>query len=201
MTATVERPTGHPSSEVDAAQTPTQRAMAYAAGVGPVLLLAASFAWLAGDDYAEWRGILGFWAFPALLLAGLGLLARLEDHAPRAKAALTATLAVAAVAGGAFATEVNMVEHFGIERLIDQQTPSAMLALGLPGLLFPISMVVIGVLSYRFATMPRIEAALLAVGTAAFPLSRIPEIPELAVVADLVLVAALAPTAIRALRR
>lgn len=190
-----------PSISVPAAQTPTQRVLAYAAGVGPVLLLAASFAWQAGDGYAEWRGILGFWAFPALLLAGLGLLARFEDEAPRARAVLTATLGIAAVAGGAFATEVNMVEHFGIERLIDQQTPSAMLALGMPGLLFPVSMVAIGVLSYRLGTMPRIEAALLAVGTAVFPMSRIPEIPELAIVADLVLVAALAPTAIRALRR
>ena len=200
MTATTVRASDTPAA-VAAGQTPTKRLAAYAAGVGPALLLAASFAWLAGDDSAELRGILSFWAFPALLLAGLGLLARFEDEAPRARAILTATLGIAAVAGGAFATEVNMVEHYGIERFIDQETPSAMLALGMPGLLFPISMVAIGALSYRLGTMPRVEAALLAVGTAFFPLSRIPEIPELAIVADLVLVAALAPTAIRALRR
>lgn len=189
------------SARRDGLETPTGRVMAVAAAVGPVLLAAASVAWLAGDDYAEVRGILTFWAFPALLLAGLGLVARFGEQAPRARAVLTTTLAIAAVAGGAFATEVNMVEHFGVERLIDEQTPSAMLALGLPGLLLPVSLVATGILSYQLGTMPRLQAGLLVVGGAMFPLSRIPEVPGLALAADLVLLAALVPVALRASRR
>lgn len=198
MTATTV-PTTDLARPADAA-SPTGALMAGAAALGPVVLLGSSLAWLAGDDVAELRGILTFWAFPALALAVVGLAGRLEERAPVGRAVITGLSVVGAVAGGAFAQEINMVDFFGTERLIRQDTPSAMIALGLPGVLFPASVVVTGVLSALHRTLPRRQAGLLAAAGALFPLSRIPEKPALAVVADALLVAALVPAALRTWR-
>lgn len=181
--------------------TPTERLMGLAAGVGPVLLAGSSLAWLAGDDHAELRGVLMFWAVPALALTITGLAGRLDRAAPAGRAVITTMMAIGAVAGGAFAQEINMVDFFGTERLLRQDTPSAVIALGLPGLLFPISMITTGVLSAVHRTMPRAQALLLAVAACGFPLSRIPEQPGIAVVADLLLSVALVPVAVSAVRR
>lgn len=178
------------------ASSPTAGLLILAAVVGPVVLLGSSLAWLAGDDLAELRGILQLWAMPALALALFGIASRLEGSAPVARAVVTALSTIGAVTGGAFALEILMVDHFGTERLIDQDTPSAMLALGLPGPLFPVSMIALGVLSARHRTLPSRQAVMLAAAGVLFPLSRIPQVPALAVIADVLLIAALAPTAL-----
>jgi hypothetical protein len=179
-----------------AATSPTDRLMRSAAIVGPIALGAASVAWLAGDDHAELRGILTFWAIPFLALAAYGLAGRLEGRSPVGRAVVTALIAIGACAGAGFATEINMVEHFGVERLMEQDTPSAFLALGIPGPMFPLGFVILGLLSFRHRTMPRAQALLLVAGGLLFPASRIPELPGLAIVADLLLLVALAPVAV-----
>lgn len=178
--------------------SPTATLVALAAGVGPALLAASSVAWIV--DAEELRAILTFWALPALALAVVGVAARLERSAPRTRAFLTALVVLGACAGSAFGLEAAMVEHFGTERLIMQDTPSAMLILGLPGPLFPLSLLVTGIVSFRKRTLAPCSAVLLAVAGALFPMSRIPQIPALALVADLILLAALAPVAVNALR-
>ena len=179
---------------------PTARLMRVAAVVGPLLLAAASVAWLNGDDTAELRGILTFWAFPFMALAAYGVASRLQGRSPAGRAVVTALVTIGACAGAGFATEINMVDYFGIERLMEQDTPSAILALGMPGLCFPLSLVALGLLSFSYRTLPRAQALLLAAGGVLFPLSRIPEAAGLAVVADLLLLAAFAPVAFPARR-
>jgi hypothetical protein len=178
--------------------SPTERLAAIAAAVGPLVLVASSLAWLAGDEYAELRAILSFWAFPAIALGLIGIATRLERSAPRSRALVTALVTIGAVAGGAFAQEIAMVDFFGTERLIRQDTPSAMLSLGLPGLMFPAGVILTGLLAFRHRVLPRWQAALLAAGGALFPLSRMPELPALSVAADVLMVVALAPVAFAA---
>jgi hypothetical protein len=189
-----------PTSAVGDVGDPTVRLMRVAALVGPLLLAGGSVAWLAGDDAAELRGILTFWAFPFIALAAYGVASRLQQHSPVGRAVVTALVAIGTCAGAGFATEINMVDHFGVERLMDQDTPSAMLALGLPGLAFPLSLIALGALSFTYRTLPRAQALLLAAAGLLFPLSRIPQVAGLALVADVLLVAALAPVAFSARR-
>lgn len=188
----------HPSGDaIDLAvvdrRSPTARLLTASAAIGPVLLLSSSIAWMAGDDLAELRGTLQFWAIPFLVLGLVGIASRLERPAPTARAAITCLLAIGGAAGASFANEILVVDQFDVERLMHQDTPSALLALGLPGLCMPFSIVLTGLLSRVHRTLPATRAALLVAGGVLFPMSRIPAIAELAVVADLVLVAAIVP--------
>jgi hypothetical protein len=189
-----------PASAIGDPSDPTARLMRVAAVVGPLLLAASSVAWLGGDDTEELRGILTFWALPFMALAVYGVAARLQGRSPAGRAVVTALVAIGACAGAGFAIEINMVEHFGVERLMEQDTPSAMLALGMPGLCFPLSLIALGLLSFSYRTLPRAQALLLAAGGVLFPLSRIPQVAGLALVADVLLIAALAPVAFSARR-
>jgi hypothetical protein len=168
--------------------------MRIAAIVGPLFLVASSVAWL-GDDREELRGILTFWTFPFMALAVYGVAGRLQGRSPIGRAVVTALVAIGACAGAGFATEVSMVEHFGVERLMEQDTPSAFLGLGIPGPMFPLGLVLLGLLSFRHRTLPRPQALLLTAGGVLFPLSRIPQTAPLALAADLLILAAFAPVA------
>ncbi|WP_421121580.1 hypothetical protein ACE2AJ_09435 [Aquihabitans daechungensis] len=86
-----------------------------------------------------------------------------------------------------------MVDHFGVERLIDQETPSAALALKIPGPMFALAMMLIGMLSFVHRTQPRARAVLLAIAGVSFPMARIPAVAGVAVVSDLALLAAMVP--------
>jgi hypothetical protein len=189
-----------PATAVGDPGDPTARLVRVAAVVGPLVLAASSVAWLGGDDTEEARGILTFWAFPFMALAVAGIAARLQARSPAGRAVVTALVAIGACAGAGFATEINMVEHFGVERLMEQDTPSAMLVLGMPGLCFPLSLIALGLLSFSYRTLPRAQALLLAAAGVLFPLSRIPQVAGLALVADVLLIAALAPVAFLARR-
>jgi hypothetical protein len=196
MTATLSPTTTYaPVTAVSTPTDPTARLFRVAAVVGPLFLLASSVAWLGGDDQAELRGILTFWAMPFLALAAYGVAGRLQGSSPVGRAVVTALVAIGSCAGAGFATEISMVEHFGVERLMEHDTPSAFLALGLPGPMFPLGLVLLGFLSFRHRTLPRAQALLLAAGGVLFPLSRIPQVAPLAVVTDVLLLAALAPVA------
>lgn len=172
--------------------SPTAALVRGAAVVGPLLLLGSSIAWAVGPEVAELRGSLQFWAFPFLGLALMGIATRLEQPAPLARAVLTAMFAIGMVAGGSFAQEILMVDFFGVERLLRQPTPSAVLALGLPGVLLPIGTAVMGLVFLVHRTVPAKVCLALVVGGLLFPMSRIPELAGLAVVADIVLLVALA---------
>lgn len=171
--------------------SPTASLGRAAATAGPVLLLGSSVAWAVGPDVAELRGSLQFWAFPFLGLALMGIATRLEVPAPRARAVLTAMFAIGMVAGGSFAQEILMVDHFGTERLLRQPTPSALLALGIPGVLLPIGTTVMGLMALVHRALPPKVCLLMAAGGLMFPMSRIPELAGLAIAADLVLLVAL----------
>lgn len=185
---------------LDALMHNTTKSAASALILGPALLAAGSAAWFA--DAAQLRAILTFWA---IVLIGVGVhgivLRRLAEPAPRAHAILGLMLAAGVAAGAGFAVELGMTEAFGVERLIDTGKPTAIFMLNIPGLMFPASLLGVGIMSWRLKTLPSSSAILLAVAAATFPISRIGEIAGVALVSDLLLVAATAPVGIATLLR
>lgn len=169
----------------------TDRMIGLGAAVGPVLAVLSSAAWVA--EAAEPRAILQFWAFVGFALTFVGFSRRLEPKSANAAAAVLALGLLGCAGGIAFAAEVIFVDYFDIERLNAQQTASTFLMLRLPGLTFPLTLVGSAWLLGRHRLIGTKHAALLALGGVGFPLSRIGEIAELAVVADVVLAAAIVP--------
>ena len=198
MTTTLNTPptTATTAAPATVGADPTARLLRVAAVLGPLFFVASSLAWVAGADYEELRGILTFWAMPFTALAAYGVAGRLQGRSPVGRAAVTALVTIGACAGAGFATEINMVDHFGVERLMDQDTPSAFLALGIPGPMFAVGLALLGLLSFRQRTLPSAQALCLALGGVLFPLGRIPQLPELALATDLLFLAALAPVAL-----
>lgn len=171
--------------------SPVDRVTAIATIAAPVLLLAASIAWLA--DAAEARAILTFWALIGFAGAFVGISRRLTLRAPTA-AAIVLAFGLVGVAGGiGYATEIAMVDAFGIDRLNDQELASTYLLLRLPGLTFPLALVLSGLLGWRNGLLRPAHALVLGLGAVAFPMSRVPELPGPALIADVVLIVALVP--------
>lgn len=162
--------------------------------VAPLLLLASTVAYVANGDGmndGEAGGIVQLWAFVAFAMAAVALTRAFRQHAPRA-ADLLLAVALAGMAGGvAYAIDSIQVAVFGTESLQETDSIAASLALQLPGILFPASLVGVGVMLARTGTAPRAAAIGLAVGAVLFPASRIPDVEALAIACDLVLVAAM----------
>lgn len=173
---------------------PADAVIAVATILGPLLMLGSSVAWLA--DAEETRAILLMWAVIGLGITIVGFSHRLRPAMPWAAAVVLGIGIVGAIAGGAYAAETAIVDHFGIERMNDQETLATTLVLQIPGLLFPLSFVAAAIASWRAQLLTPIHAGTLAVGALLFPASRIPEVAGLGVAADVVLALALVPIGI-----
>lgn len=182
--------------------TPRTRLLGGATLVAPVLLLASSLAYLAGEGtgVGQAGGVIQFWAFVAFALAVVGLTGALEIRAPRAATALLALGMAGALAGAGFGIDAVRADLAGGARLIDAQTVASILVTNLPGVVFPLVLIGLGVLLGRGGAQPRWAAVALGIGGALFPLSRIGSIEGLAVVGDVVLLAALVPLGLRLMR-
>jgi hypothetical protein len=184
---------------------PRQRLRAAALIAAPAVLVASSVAYLADDGFtsgSETAGAIQVWAAIALGLAITGLAARLDEPMPRAAAILTLTGAIG-VAGSA---------AFGIDSMVMAIDPAAALSEGeggpavglgllLPGMLMPLTLLGLGIASFRAEIQPRAAAASLALGGLLFPISRIGDIAPLALTADLLIAAGMVPMGVAALRR
>lgn len=173
---------------------PVEVVVAAATILGPLLMLGSSVAWLADADEA--RAILIMWAAIGLGLTIVGFSQRLATALPRMAAVVLGIGIIGMAAGAAYAAEAAIVDHFGIDRLNEQNTVATVLVLQLPGLLFPLSFVVAAIASWRAGLLAPLHAGLLAVGALMFPASRIPEVAGLGVAADVVLCVALVPLGI-----
>ncbi|HEX6027080.1 MAG TPA: hypothetical protein VFZ00_34090 [Solirubrobacter sp.] len=177
------------------------RAFGAAAIAAPLLLLASTIAFMtAGDGINDGvlGGTLSVWAVIAFGIALVGVLRLLEPHAPRAAALLTLT-AIAGVAGGAAFSVGGVyapIYDLGPDAPLDAvEGADAIAAFAfLPwGWLIPFTLTLTGILFWRTAAIPRTQAVLLIAGGVLFVAGRPARIEPVAVVTDLVLVAALVP--------
>jgi hypothetical protein len=166
----------------------------------PVLLLASTIVAVAGGGLVSDRmsGAIQVYAFAGFFLVVTGATRLLETAMPRGAAALYLVGTIGSAAGVAFGLEHIANDLTGL-RLADQEEAAIQLGLLMPGLLFPLSMVGIGVALLRAGTQGRVPGvpgwigAVLATAGVLFPVSRIGEVEALAVVVDAVFLVALVP--------
>lgn len=155
-----------------------------------LLLLISSVAGGLGRDRLD--GTIGLYAFFLFIFAVLGLTRLLWDRAPRVAVALrllaifgcvgsvgfgvtTAFLGAAEQAGASEATLRDLEEIYGF---------GLPLLLQLPGITFPLSMVLLGIVLWRTRAVPAWTGIALALAGVAYPLGRAPDIQVLFYVAD-----------------
>jgi hypothetical protein len=166
--------------------------------IGPILVFASTVAWVADQEGA--RAVLQIWGMIGLGMVLAGLAHRLRLTVPLGAAAILVLGLAGTSVGTAYGLEIAMVDYFGVERLNEQEVLTAHLGLQLPGLMFPLSLLVTAVLGRRHGMFGAPAAVLLGVAAAAFPASRIPAEAGIALVADGLLLAALAPVGLASLR-
>jgi hypothetical protein len=186
------------------ADTPRARLEGAAMIAAPVLLLVSTIVSLAGGGLTSDRagGAIQVYAFAAFFLVVAGATRLLETAMPRVGAALYLVGSLGAAAGVAFGLERIATDLTGL-RLADQADVAVQLGLLLPGILFPLSMVGIGValMRARLAGVPGWVGGALATAGVLFPVSRIGEVDALAIVADVILLIALVPLGMAILNR
>jgi hypothetical protein len=171
----------------------SDRAFAIAIAVAPLLMLASAVGFVIngeGQNNGELGGIVQVWAFVAFAVAIVGLTRMLTDAAPRAAAVLLVTGLAGAGGGLAYGIDAIQAAVFGNESVQDTTSAAGPLALQLPGILFPLTLLAIAILLIRTNEVPRWPAVALAVGAVAFPIANIPDIEVGALIADAILVIA-----------
>lgn len=182
--------------------TPRQRLVGAAMLIAPALLLVSTIAHVAGSGLGEDQtgGVIQVYAFAAFFVVLIGLTQMLEAVAPRAATALTVTGSLGVAAGVGYGIN-SIYAALGTTDINDNvENAAGPLALQLPGILFPLTFIALGVLLMRARVEPRWSLPLLIAAAIAFPLSRIPSIEPLALVADTLFLLALVPLGLGQLR-
>lgn len=175
---------------------PLQRLFGLAGIVGPLLVIASSILWVTGGDEARFP--LEFHGATFTGLGLLGLCAVIASRMPRAAAVLAVFAILGFSSGGAgFAIDGLHEEVFGSGSLADEGGIAGKLAPAVPGLLGPLSLIGIGIALLRTKLAAAWSGAALVAAGVLFPISRIGEIPPLAVVVDVLIIVSVVPLAMR----
>ena len=157
----------------------------------PTLQGLSTFFWRDGYQGVV-AGALNVVAAVCWIVGLIAVFRSIENRVPR-YVALALPLAVYGSIGGVtfgvqgMYEELLGVSHADAVQVLDQHLAAAYLAFWFPGPLFPLSVIVLGIVLTRIGRIPAAIGVLLCVGGAAFPLSRIPRLPAIAHVADLLL--------------
>ena len=159
----------------------------------PLLLLASTMAYAAGGGINNGRagGTIQVYAMAAWILVVIGLTRLLEVPLPRAAAVLTVVGALGVAGGVAYGVDSIHVAETGVSA--EDIAAAGPLALYIPGVLFPLAHIGIGVALLRARVRPRWSGIVLIVAAILFPASRIPAVVALAIAADALFLIALAP--------
>lgn len=170
----------------------------------PLLLLAstAAFAVEAGDRIN--RGTVGgailVYAMAAFALAMVALTQRFAHIYPRAAVGLLVTGVAGCAAGAGFGVDSIHAALPGGGPLEDIGDTAGLLAIFPPGAVFPFTVIAIGIALLRAEPALRRQAIALMLAGIVFPVSRVLDVLPLAILADLVFVAAMVPLGLSALR-
>ena len=167
---------------------PRERVLGGAFIAAPLLLMASS---AAGSDTT--RGVLAFYAFAGFALVILTLTQVLAPHLPRTASFLTVVGVLSVAAGIGFAIDGIHSELPNGVYLVDDGGTAGVLVANVPGLMVPLAWMGIGIALLRAGVQPRWSGAALIVAGFLFPVSRIGDLPALAIVDDAIFLLALAP--------
>ena len=165
-----------------------------AAILGPLLLLASTVAYVTageGMNDGEVGGAIQVWAMILITIAAVGLTRMLEDDMPRGSVALFVLVIIGGAAGVGFGIDSMQVDVFDTVALQESDSALAPIALNVPGLIYPLAFIALGVSLFKTGAVSPVLAILFAVAGLLFPASRIADVTALALIADGVLVVAL----------
>lgn len=161
--------------------------------LAPLLLAISIFFWSNGvlTGTAGWIQVL---AFTFWILAFQGMFSLLKDKMPR-YATIGFLIAIyACIGGNNFGMDGIYGEAIGINDIDAKNVLHEKLGIGgvislyLPGILFPLSLIVLGINFIRAKTFEWWIGALLIIAAIGFPISRIPREPLLAHLVDVILI-------------
>lgn len=173
--------------------TPRTRLLGAALVAFPCFLLTIDAITLAtGEIDTTAGGAILVWSSVALGLGYAGILGLVQHRLPRFSVALSLLCAMHVVGGAAFGVDTVYVA-LGSTALVDSGDVAGFLATGAPGIMAPFALAGCGIALLLARVGPRWNGFAWIVGGILFPLSRIPDIVALAVIDDLVLLAAMLP--------
>jgi hypothetical protein len=163
--------------------------------IGAPLLVAIGSPFWFSDSTLLWAGAIQMYAW-LLFIPALLCLARLLQHQAPRLAVVSGTLGIFGSVGGLnfgtfgaylWATGTAGVDAATVREI--QQIADAQLfpILNLPGIFFPISLLVLSIGLFQTRAVPRWTAILLGIGAISFPLGRIPDIQVLYHLSDALL--------------
>ena len=176
--------------------TSLQRRLWTAAIIGaPLLLSIAQFFWQEGK-VTTIAGTLQVLSFALWVLAFQGMFNLIQKALPRYAVIGFALAVYACIGGNNFGVDGIYGEAMGLKTLAEFNElhakigfPTAVI-LFIPGTLFPLSMLLLGIQLVRTKRVSTLAGILLCIGAACFPLSRIPRIDILAHIDNVVLLMA-----------
>jgi hypothetical protein len=165
--------------------------------LAPSLLLLSSVIGWSGSE--QWAGVIQVYAMFLFIPTALGLTSLLWARVPRLAVALRMLLFFGCVGGIGYglavaidaAMEGARVDQTALDELTDIVESGLPLVLNLPGITFPLSLVVTGFTLWRTRAVPTPPATLLVLAGVGFPISRIGGIEPLMIVVDATFVVAL----------
>jgi hypothetical protein len=166
---------------------PLMRTTTVALVLAPMVMLASTIAYVVGGQglsEGAAAGAIQIWAFIAYAVALVGLVRTVEAAAPRAAAAGLVLALIGCVGGAAYGMDSIQAAVLGGTIESSAATP---FALRLPGLAFPLALVLLGTLLARLRVAAAPSAVLVILGGLLFPISRIADLPAVAVTSDLAL--------------
>ncbi|HMQ49101.1 MAG TPA: hypothetical protein PKA00_16625 [Saprospiraceae bacterium] len=163
--------------------------------LAPALIVAAQFFWKDGVVTAT-AGVIQVLAFTCWIFAFQGMFNALKSDMPRYAVVGFVIAVYACIGGNNFGVDGIYAEAMGItsleeaDQLIQQIGFPSAIYLFIPGTLFPLSLLLLGIQLWRTKKISTLAGLLLCVGAVCFPLSRIPRIDLLAHIDNLLLLAA-----------
>lgn len=166
---------------------PVMRTTTAALVLAPIVMLASTIAYVMGNQglsAGAAAGTLQIWAFIAYAIALVGLVRALEREAPRLAATGLVLALIGCVGGGAYG--MDSIQAAVLGGTIDSSA-AAPFALRIPGLAFPLALLILGVLLTRTRVTAPASSVPVIVGAVLFPVARIADIAAVAVASDLAL--------------
>ncbi|MCB0665039.1 MAG: hypothetical protein KDC80_04420 [Saprospiraceae bacterium] len=163
--------------------------------LAPLLIACAQFFWHNGLVTTV-GGVLQVLSFTCWIFAFQGMFQVLKEDLPRYAVIGFALAVYACIGGNNFGVDGIYVEAMGITNLdaagsvLEQIGFPTAIYLFIPGALFPLSMIILGIQLWRFRKVSPVTSLIFCIGALCFPLSRIPRIDLLAHLDNLLLIVA-----------
>lgn len=161
--------------------------------VAPVLVAASTVTYAMGGamNRGEAGGVIQFYAFGVFTIALVGLIGPLRYLLPRTAAVLLATGVLAGISGAGYGIDSIWAAVTEQPQLVDQDLAAGLLAMAPAALLFPMTLIGLGIAYARTGLAAAPAGYLLALSAVMFPAGRATNLLPVALATDVVLLIAL----------